>query len=370
MAWTSYQVLLAVVMVTTGSINTLTTKWADKLDAKGSDGKSRPFDHPFVQSACMFLGEFLCLVVFKTLFFVYSRRADGTVETNTITAGSQEFSPFILFPAAMCDMIGTSLMYVGLNLTNPSSFQMLRGSVIVFVALLSVAFLRRQIVWRQWLGIAFVILGLAVVGFSDFQNSSGSDNNNEITGDLIIVIAQIITATQMVYEEKFVNTKNIPPLQAVGWEGLFGLVVTGLLLIPFYFIHVPERFGDNAHGVLEDLPDALIQMGNNKLIIVSLIGTIISIAFFNFAGISVTKELSATTRMILDSVRTLVIWGFSLIVKWQGFHILQIPGFILLILGMCIYNNLLPSLRSVVRCFDRRSNSEVLIDSEATPNRD
>ncbi|CAB0007430.1 unnamed protein product [Nesidiocoris tenuis] len=269
MAWTSYQVLLAVVMVTTGSINTLTTKWADKLDAKGSDGKSRPFDHPFVQSACMFLGEFLCLVVFKTLFFVYSRRADGTVETNTITAGSQEFSPFILFPAAMCDMIGTSLMYVGLNLTNPSSFQMLRG-------------------------------------------------------DLIIVIAQIITATQMVYEEKFVNTKNIPPLQAVGWEGLFGLVVTGLLLIPFYFIHVPERFGDNAHGVLEDLPDALIQMGNNKLIIVSLIGTIISIAFFNFAGISVTKELSATTRMILDSVRTLVIWGFSLIVKWQGFHILQV----------------------------------------------
>lgn len=32
-------------------------------------------------------------------------------------------------------------------------------------------------------------------------------------------MAQIITAMQMVYEEKFVNSKDINPLQAVGWEG-------------------------------------------------------------------------------------------------------------------------------------------------------
>lgn len=39
---------------------------------------------------------------------------------------------------------------------------------------------------------------------------------------------------------------------------------------------------------------------------------IFSIALFNFTGISVTKRLSATTRMILDSVRTLVVWSFSI----------------------------------------------------------
>lgn len=53
-------------------------------------------------------------------------------------------------------------------------------------------------------------------------------------------------------------------------------------------------------------------------------GTIVSIAFFNFAGISVTKELSATTRMVLDSVRTLVIWLVSLALSWQDFHLLQV----------------------------------------------
>lgn len=53
-------------------------------------------------------------------------------------------------------------------------------------------------------------------------------------------------------------------------------------------------------------------------------GTIISIAFFNFAGISVTKEMSATTRMVLDSVRTIVIWFFSLLFMDQKFHWLQV----------------------------------------------
>lgn len=55
-------------------------------------------------------------------------------------------------------------------------------------------------------------------------------------------------------------------------------------------------------------------------------GNVLSIAFFNFAGISVTKELSSTTRMVLDSGRTLIIWVASLALQWQAFYPLQIIG--------------------------------------------
>ena len=54
-----------------------------------------------------------------------------------------------------------------------------------------------------------------------------------------------------------------------------------------------------------------------------------------------TKEMSATTRMVLDSVRTLVIWGVSLGVGWQHFQFLQLLGFLILVTGMCVYNDLL-----------------------------
>ena len=56
---------------------------------------------------------------------------------------------------------------------------------------------------------------------------------------------------------------------------------------------------------------------------------------------SVTKEMSATTRMVLDSVRTLTIWAYGLGVGWETFAGLQVGGFVLLILGTFVYNNLL-----------------------------
>ena len=76
-------------------------------------------------------------------------------------------------------------------------------------------------------------------------------------------------------------------------------------------------------------------------------GTVTSIAFFNFAGISVTKELSATTRMVLDSVRTLVIWAVSMLIGWQDFYYLQLIGFCILLAGMMLYNDIiiLPSIK-------------------------
>jgi hypothetical protein len=38
------------------------------------------------------------------------------------------------------------------------------------------------------------------------------------------------------------------------------------------------------------------QLAHNPLLLAAFCTTILSIAFFNFAGISVTKEMSATTR--------------------------------------------------------------------------
>lgn len=356
MAWTKYQAILAFTLVITGSINTLSTKWADTLKSESSDGQVRPFEHPFVQACAMFLGEFLCLLTFKAVYYHLWRKNDGAEDRHDLVKGNREFSPWILFVPAMCDMIATSIMYVGLNLTYASSFQMLRGSVIIFVGILSVAFLNRTLVSREWIGILFIIIGLGVVGVSDFASDDGAgtsySRNNVITGDLLIILAQIITAVQMVYEERYVAGLDIPALQAVGWEGFFGFSILGLLLVPMYYIQVMPPFNNNARGVLEDLPDALVQMKNNYQLIMAIIGTIVSIAFFNFAGISVTKEISATTRMVLDSVRTLVIWVISLALSWQKFHYLQIFGFAGLLFGMCLYNNIL-----ILQTYDRVRNA-------------
>lgn len=217
--------------------------------------------------------------------------------------------------------------------------------MIIFTGILSVAFLQRTLGGREWIGIFFVIIGLGIVGSLDFFSNDiiggTKSRNNIITGDLLIVVAQIIWSVQMVYEERFVARMEIPALQAVGWEGFFGFSVLSLLLIPMYYIHVGEPFNHNAHKTIEDFIDAMIQIKNCWQIIGAFGGIIVSIAFYNFSGISITKELSATTRMVLDSVSTLVIWAVSLCVGWQQFHWLHLVGFTSLLFGMCLYNNVI-----------------------------
>ncbi|KAL4220818.1 hypothetical protein ACF0H5_019086 [Mactra antiquata] len=353
MAWTPKQITIAVVMVITGSINTLSTKWADRQTAVGSDkGEPRKFDHPFLQAVGMFIGEFTCLIVFAILRLC-RRRQDEELqpiqeeERDPLNQPERprKFNPLIFLPASLCDMCGTSLMYIGLNLTYASSFQMLRGAVIIFTALLSVAFLGRVIKKYMWVGMFIVLIGLLVVGLSDIlfmtkKEDTPTNTNGIIAGDLLIIMAQVIVSVQMVYEERFIGRYNVHPLAAVGWEGFFGALVLGLLLIPFYYIDA-GTFSTAAGHRLENVPDAFEQMRNNWRIILATVGNIVSIAFFNFAGISVTKELSATTRMVLDSVRTIVIWAISLALTWQAFNGLQILGFVLLIIGMCLYNDII-----------------------------
>ena len=109
--------------------------------------------------------------------------------------------------------------------------------------------------------------------------------------------------------------------------GFWGFCGMSTCLVIFFFIPIADSswaYDPTPPFNLEDALDDFIQLGNNPLLLVAILGTVFSIAFFNFAGLTVTQELSATTRMVLDSVRTLVIWLFSIIIGWQKFQYLQV----------------------------------------------
>ena len=88
-------------------------------------------------------------------------------------------------------MTGTSVMNVGLTMTYASSYQMLRGAVMIFTGLLSVAFLRDRLRGRQWFGMMFVVVGLLVIGVGNalYGGDKGLDKTSQLTGDLLIVMA-------------------------------------------------------------------------------------------------------------------------------------------------------------------------------------
>ena len=73
-------------------------------------------------------------------------------------------------------------------------------------------------------------------------------------------------------EEKFINGQDIPPLQAVGWEGIFGFIGIGLAMIPLNYIPGDPPFADNSRGTLEATLDAFVQIGNSGRLLMAIIG--------------------------------------------------------------------------------------------------
>ncbi len=95
------------------------------------------------QGVCMFVGEFLCVPTFFVLHLIqklrYKYNTKSAAERLLVPDDDEgapsipRFNPFVFLPPAMCDMCATSLMYIGLNLTYASSFQMLRGLCFIVI---------------------------------------------------------------------------------------------------------------------------------------------------------------------------------------------------------------------------------------------
>jgi hypothetical protein len=260
---------------------------------------------------------------------------------------------------------------VGLSLTSSSIFQMLRGSVVIFTTALSYLALGKKVQRYHAVGVVLVLAGTAVVGLSSTVcvdacaggSGAAAAGAKAMTGNVLIIVAQVIVAVQMVVEQKFIDGYDIPALQVVGMEGAWGLSFLTVALAAMYAIPTagtplcapatgPNATDTSACGGVatfsaegscahvEDAYDAAVQIGHAPVIALYTVLNVASIGFFNFFGVSVTKHVDAATRMVLDSCRTMVIWGVSLGLGWEKFCYMQVIGFALLASGTVIYNRI------------------------------
>lgn len=266
------------------------------------------FEQPVIQTLQMFVGESGCwLVVFLSYCFHRLRRVSNTtpiqdIEYETVPQqdeqdGDEEdtgdlstsqtlvdptniiakpaydaqarnlqrqplegWKVVLLATPAICDIIGTTFMNVGLLFVAASIYQMTRGALVLFVGLFSVLFLKRHLGGWKWASLFVVVLGVAIVGLAgalerkenkpDLPGHTNPDDRTDllhravviargtfstleehtaaetILGFFLIAGAQIFTATQFVLEESIMEKYSMDPIQVVGWEGIFGFSVT------------------------------------------------------------------------------------------------------------------------------------------------
>ena len=340
----SLLVLLVVGMLTSGVANTLLTKYQDKQCVSHCDDPElrRTFEQPVWQTLNMFIGESGCWLVVLISAMVKSRhtyervdeRDDNDNPIIKVLSASQILRPLkgrrtlLLALPAVCDILGTTLVNVGLLFTPPSIYQMTRGVLVLFVGLFSVVFLRRPLYAYQWCGMGLVVLGVIIVGLSGalYGRSVNAEEPYDVTaivfGVVIIALAQCFTASQFVLEEYILEQYAVEPIKVVGWEGIFGFVITVCAMLCLWPL-AGVMGGEEGYF---DLPQGWREITSNHSVWTTSIAIMFSIGSFNFFGLSVTRSISATSRSIFDTLRTLFVWIIALVLGWEHFNVLQLAG--------------------------------------------
>jgi len=313
------------IMLISGAANTLLMKFMvmQKVPtAPGAAGEG--FDQPYFQTLLMMIGEFLCLIAY------YAKGRSQTEVTQ-----QSEVPKYVFGVACLFDWTATTLVNMAYICIPASVVQMTRGSMIIFTCLLSVLFLGRRQQKYQLLGVGLVSVGITLVSLSTFFNPahagvvSAVSNATKIFGISLCLSAQIFQASMLVFEEKIMSKYTVPPLLVVGMEGAFGIAFGLVLLCGLNAMHIENTAG------------AIYQIGHSKPLLFAVVGSIFSIAFFNFSGVTVTQKASCVARSTIDVSRTIIIWGVELAMGWNTFNILQFAGFVMLALGTMIYNRII-----------------------------
>lgn len=370
---TFQQPLIVSIMLIAGCSNSLLTKFQDKQcvgNCEGAPEEQEFFNQPVFQTVQMFLAESLVILAVLANKWMVQRRGnsvgnengegvyepigegdddDDAGRTSSVSGGVSEKLTgqriFLLSLPATCDICGTTLMNVGLLLVPVSIYQMVRGSIVLFVGSFSVIFLKRRLTRKQWTGLLSVTAGVFLVGLSAVGGASGSDEGGQtssiswesVFGVLVIMLAQVFTASQFVLEEFILEKYSMEPIKVVTWEGAFGTLITifaSLFVYVFFATTTSSPF-----NILEGTK----QVVSTPRLLASSVVIMISLASFNVTGLTVTRLISATSRSTVDTSRTVGIWVVSLLIGWETFQFLQLVGFALLVYGTLLFNGIIQS---------------------------
>ena len=250
-----------------------------------------------------------------------------------------------------CDCFGSGLQTFALFFVPPSIYSIAKNATVIFTALFSVFYLKKSLYRHQIFSIFIIMLGFILVAISDIvfgeQKSSSSFDFMSVIGILSLLISLMFQGFVFTYQEKLLDNFEINPLQMVGMESMMGAIVCTVLLCITSLIPCthPEFCNALDKQPIDSPPHSLFDLGLNYAWVYFML-TAISVMIFNFVGLIITKYAGSVFRVILDTLRTIVIWVISIIIRFESLSppikiVFEIIGFVLLILGNLIYNEII-----------------------------
>ena len=376
----------------TGTAGVVIMKTMYEIHAPGRDGSTHSFQKPWFLNCIMFCGMLLLLPVYGVKQLVRV-----CVQHRPPLPVARKLWWAVLIVSAL-DLVSGFVMNVGLLWISSSVWQMLRGSVIIFTAILKVVYRKKRLLSSEIVGVAIVVVAIAIVGAASYKtpstlfddsssvaphstNSSSSSSSSElwsfedssmssdsnssssspgarhssdegmldVLGVVLVIVAQALVALMVIIEEQLLHdVKDSDPVFIMGLSGLYGTAMCAGVFMPL----AAAMPGAEGNGLHEDTLDTFAMLRSSRTLLVLALCYIVAISAFNLFGAYVVQVADAMVRNIIDPLRTLLVWVFMVALCYlftdgrmgervNAWSLLQLFGFVLLCLGILVTNGIL-----------------------------
>jgi drug/metabolite transporter (DMT)-like permease len=256
---------------------------------------------------------------------------------------------------AMCDLTAAFLCNTALLHLNPSIWQMLRGVILLFTALLGMVYRHKRLQAFEWIGIIVTLVGGFIVGLSAVLDDiwagveiRGSSPLMQAIAIGLVLIADAVQALQCLVEEEMMHDCEATGAEVVGFEGFWGLSLSTFVIMPLSNI-IPSNAGE---GIYENSIESFVMLARSPQVVIVFAIYVLAVAVYNQAGMIVTAWSGAVYRTLFEALRSAAVWVLSVCVHyiWPesgagepiGFIcLLEGGGFVTMLTGTLIYNQMI-----------------------------
>ena len=367
--------LIFLAAIITGTACSICSKTMMELQGVGITGEVEVFEKPIFQTFGMFVGMMFGLVMhwfvlaFRIPFPGYEHApptpskltssghnygaipaTEISATTTTASSGTPTWMYFFLAIPSIFDLAATALCMMGLRYLDVSIYQLLRGSGIIFVALMKQHVLGDHLYKFQWLGVVWNVVAVFFIGATAILNSNNDvdlDPADALWGITLVMTGAFVQALQFVFEEKVMTMDEsaVPPLLLIGAEGFWGTLLCLTVVYPIaYFTPGPD------HGSYEDPFNTWTMFMDSRTIQYAFLIYFFAIFGYNLFAVLVTFLLNSIWHAILDNFRPITVWLTDLAIfyfitetgdfgePWTKYSVIQLFGMFVLLYGTAVYN--------------------------------
>ena len=267
-----------------------------------------------------------------------------------------------LFLPGLTDFLASTMQLLSLNFISASAYQMFRGGAIVTTYLFSVLFFNQMVKRKELIGTSIVLVGILIVGVTNVVYSPATEETElKTVGFVLMAVSLVIQGFQFSFEQSLFERFYLQPMEAVGYEGLFGTLLCLIALPILSSAHCSFGisacvYDGNGEGFIEGWNAFVEGVTSSTLLICLVVLAFIEIAIYNVSSLSVTKYINALARVIGANAKIILVWLAGVVVtvtlgrehpnyRWESLNaiviVLQLVGFVLLVVGNLIYNEVI-----------------------------